>query len=306
MKLQSELVYKPKFVWSEYVAQAKTLLEDKYAVGIIGGMGQAATRDLLSEVLMANEEVCDIKQDSDYLSVHISGITQTPDRTGYIISSLDDSLGKNEDPFPYLVQAYLNLKNMHPVIKYAGIACNTAHFFLPALQKFINEDKGDIQIINTVEESAKMIRQSDLKKVGLLATTGTLQTQLYHQALSKYGVEVVELDYVLQEYLVMDAIYGKYSGFGIKMGYLSQPKKKLQKAVSLLAIKGAQGIVAGCTEIPLAFSQADISIPFINPTQILARVLVDKTLNITNKRKDKIADTLHRQNSAGQISTLKF
>jgi aspartate racemase len=70
----------------------------------------------------------------------------------------------------------------------------------------------------------------------------------------------------------MEAIYGTH---GIKAGNLGdEPQRLLVKAAHLLIDRGAQAIVAGCTEVPLVLSQKDFDIPFIDPMHFLARALI--------------------------------
>jgi aspartate racemase len=113
-----------------------------------------------------------------------------------------------------------------------------------------------------------------ISKVGLLATTGTIQTGLFQKALSHTGIKVVLPDPEIQENWVMEAIYGKQ---GIKvMGPSGNSKHLILKVSEKLVHLGAQAIVAGCTEVPLVLKEGDLSVPVIDPISILARAAIEK------------------------------
>jgi aspartate racemase len=108
-----------------------------------------------------------------------------------------------------------------------------------------------------------------MKKVGLLATTGTVTTQLYQQRLKPR--EVLLPDAETQEEL-MDVIYGKR---GIKLGFTRGATQKNAKRIAQSLInRGAQGIIAGCTELSLVLREKDISVPLIDPLQVLALAIM--------------------------------
>ena len=65
--------------------------------------------------------------------------------------------------------------------------------------------------------------------------------------------------------------------YAVKAGDLSEEvKKNIISIAQKLIDKGAEAIIAGCTEIPLLLKEGDISVPLIDPTQILARIAVQK------------------------------
>ena len=123
-----------------------------------------------------------------------------------------------------------------------------------------------------IEEAVKETQKKtpSIKKVGLLASIGTYKTEIYHQHFKKYNIEII---YPEEEYReeVMKAIYT------IKAGNLSYViKKNILKIAQELIDKGAEAIIAGCTEIPLILKEGDVSVPIIDPTQVLAKIAVQK------------------------------
>jgi aspartate racemase len=128
----------------------------------------------------------------------------------------------------------------------------------------------DIPVISVIEEvvAEVEIKVPDAKRIGLMATTGTIRAGLFQNRLREIGVEVLVPSSEDQEGLVMSAVYGES---GIKAGFLSsENKEKILRASRALIAKGAQGIIGGCTEVPLAVQQPDIEAPFFDSLDILA------------------------------------
>ena len=110
-----------------------------------------------------------------------------------------------------------------------------------------------------------------IKKIGLLATTGSIRGEIYQKYFKSVGVEVILLNDEDQEKLVMGAIYGD---IGIKAGKKILPKKKLKSAAEKLIDMGAEGIVLGCTEIPLVLKQKDFDVRLYDPMDLTAKEIV--------------------------------
>jgi len=72
----------------------------------------------------------------------------------------------------------------------------------------------------------------------------------------------------------MEAIFGKQ---GVKAGFTSgRPKEIIQSVAQTLIRRGAEAVIAGCTEVPLVLKEEDIEVPFIEPLQILAEACIVK------------------------------
>jgi len=224
-------------------------------IGILGGMGPEATIDLFYKII----KFTSAEKDQDHLRVIIDNNPKIPDRTVAI-------LGKGEDPLPALKETAQNLEKAGA--DFIIIPCNTAHHFLPQIQESVS-----IPIINMIEETVKEVqnRIPYIKKAGLLASIGTYKTKIYHQHFKKFNIEVISPEEKSKEE-VMKVIYA------VKAGNLSDVIKKdiLKIAQKLIDKGGAEAIIAGCTEIPLILKEGDVSVPIIDPTQILARIAVQK------------------------------
>jgi aspartate racemase len=157
------------------------------------------------------------------------------------------------------------------------IPCNTAHFFIDEVQSGVK-----IPILNMIKETVNFISRNypDVKKVGLLATTGTIKSKVYEKELRKEGIKTIIPKQEDQELLVMESIYGR---MGIKSKYKIYPRRLLEKAGNNLTKSGAELIICGCTEISMLLDQKKVSYVLINPSEIIAKVAVEKVLFETNE-----------------------
>jgi aspartate racemase len=260
--------------------QAKEVTFPFKRLGILGGMGVDATADLYSLINKLTREYIDVRTDQDYLSKRISDNPQVPDRSAYILHELGVSKEAAKDPFPYLLLALDDLVLGRMPAKILGMPCNTAHYFLPAMREYIKDRGYDAQIVDMIVETAKEVkdRYPNFKKVGLLATSATLQSRLYHSALADYGYEVITPHEEDQKRLVMEAIFGNGREKGIKAGFLKEPGHKIAEAANNLQNAGAQLIIAGCTEIPLVLKPVEGDAPLVNPTEVLARRMIEQAI----------------------------
>jgi len=223
-------------------------------IGILGGMGPEATIDLFYKIIKSTPA----EKDQDHLRIIIDNNPKIPDRTTAI-------LGKGEDPLPALQETARNLEKAGADL--IIIPCNTAHYFLPSIQESVK-----IPILNMIEETAKETQRKtpQIKKVGLLASIGIYKTEIYHQHFKKFNIEVISPEEKDKEE-VMKVIYA------VKAGDLSEEvKRNILKIAQKLIDKGVEAIITGCTEIPLILKEGDVSVPIIDPTQVLAKMAIKK------------------------------
>lgn len=228
----------------------------KKIVGIIGGMGPLATIDLMQKITFFTSAI----KDQDHIHIIADSDSQIPDRTSAI-------LGKGSDPLPLMIQSAQRLQNAGA--DFLVIACNTAHFFYEKVQMSVQ-----IPIVHMPRETALFINENKYKKVGLLATDGTVLTKIYQNNCYFYGTNVIVPNKSMQE-RVMEGIYA------IKAGNLVLGFEYLTLATETLYQQGAEAIIAGCTEIPLVLKSTE-KISVIDPTEIVARTII-KIVNESNK-----------------------
>ena len=222
-------------------------------VGILGGMGPEATVDLFSKILKATP----IQAEQDHLRIIIDSNPKIPDRTQAILS------GQTAEVIALLQETAQNLERSGA--DFIAMPCNTAHYFFPYLEEVVS-----IPVVNMVAETVRKLRETLplVRQVGLLATTGTVKSEVYEKALSSKGVETVIPDKTDQD-AVMDAV------MAIKVSEeYRRAREMLRGIVGRLVERGAEAIIGGCTEIPLALRQEEVSVPFFDSTDILAKTAV--------------------------------
>jgi aspartate racemase len=155
------------------------------------------------------------------------------------------------------------------------MACNTAHYYYEDLASTVGGT-----LVHMPREAAMVLRQllPGASKAGVLATTGTVLSRVYHRACAEFGLEVVVPSEASQSHL-MEAIYGTQ---GIKAGNLGdKPRETILMVGTELVRAGAEGIILGCTEIPLVVSQRDFSVPVVDATEAAAKAVVREALSIS-------------------------
>lgn len=222
-------------------------------IGILGGMGPEATADFFHKIIRNTGAT----KDQDHLRVLIDSNPKIPDRTPAM-------LGAGESPLPMIIETAKNLEKAGA--DFIVIPCVSAHYFIQELRERIS-----IPVISIIDEVAREITRSHpgMGRVGLLATTGTIKARLFQDRLHEVGIEVSVPSSQDQEESVMSAIYG------VKAGFISPENKgKILKASKALIEKGAQGIIGGCTEVPLVVNEGDMEVPFFDSLDILARAAI--------------------------------
>jgi len=149
------------------------------------------------------------------------------------------------------------------------ICTNTMHKMADEVQKGIR-----IPILHIVDATAAAIKSRSMKKVGLLGTRFTMEQDFYKQRLIRnHGLEVLIPEEKERED-IHRILYNELCLGEIR----EQSKGTFQKIIAGLEARGAQGIILGCTEIPLLVSQEDYQIPLFDTTTLHARAAVDFAL----------------------------
>ena len=136
------------------------------------------------------------------------------------------------------------------------IATNTIHKIFDRVQENI-----ETPMINLLVTIADAIKEQGIKKVGLLGTIYTMQLDFFQKTLDKYNIEVIVPNQADQEYInqvIFEELVHNILKNESKNGYL-EVIKRLQE-------KGAEGVILGCTEIPLLVKQEESPIPVFDTT----------------------------------------
>lgn len=219
-------------------------------LGIFGGMGPEATAEFYRQIV----KLTPAQKDQDHIPTLIYSMPQVPDRMASIRYQ-DLSI------VPYLIEGVTRLENAGA--SFIAIPCNTVHYFFGYMQ-----DAVSIPIIHMIRETVNEVveKYPDIKDIGLLATTGTIETKLYENEFAEEGFRVILPDEEIENEKVMKAVFGIKAGTSKKVN-----EDLLAEAGQNLVEKGAKLIVLGCTEIPLAFNSARVEVPVVNSMEVLAK-----------------------------------
>ena len=221
-------------------------------VGVLGGMGPDATVDFMAKVIALTPAT----KDQDQVRMIIDHNPKVPNRQAAILDN-------GEDPGPELAAMAARLEAAGA--DFLVIPCNTAYVF----EASILESAG-IPLISIIDETIAAIdkQRPGAEAVGILATNGCLRANVYQNALEKAGLRpVLPSDSELDE--LMELI-GRIKG-GDKGDDVANAMHDIAKA---LVGRGAQAIIAGCTEIPLVLDDAMLAVPLISSTSVLAEKTV--------------------------------
>jgi aspartate racemase len=229
----------------------------KKTIGILGGMGPEATSFFFNQIIKKTKS----GKDQNHIKVIIYNNPEIPPRTDAILHS-------GPSPLPYLLEGVKMLQQGGA--DFIAMPCVTAHYYLNDILA-----KEKVSFLNLLDETLlyTLKKFPGVKKVGLIGSTGTVKSGLFHAVFAKQEIEVIAPDDKEQE-LVTQAIFGDK---GIKAGFtLGSPKEIILQTAQALIERGAEAIIAGCTEVPLVLNEQDIPVPLIDPLRILAEVCILK------------------------------
>ena len=219
-------------------------------LGVLGGMGPAATLDFLSKL----QALTPAQKDQDHIRVIVDINPQVPDR--------NDPFAR---PGPVLAEMAGGLQGAGAQV--LAIACNTAH----AHADLISRASG-LPLVDMIETASRAARDSGARRAGVLGTRDAVR--LYHEYIAAQGMGLVTLPKEDQA-LFMDLL-GR-----IKAGDVGPAvRESMADLARVLVREGAEAIIAGCTEVPLVMGPADVDAPFIDAGEELARRCVSVCLGM--------------------------
>ena len=162
-------------------------------------------------------------------------------------------------------------KNLQASGAEAIVLCaNTMHLIADRLQEAI-----DIPIIHIATATALEIKKNEIKKVALLGTKFTMELDFFKSKLSEHHIETIIPDKQDDRDFIQDTIYYEL-GKGV---ILEKTKQRYLDIINELVQQGAEGIILGCTEIPLIIKQSDVSVPVFDTGLIHSKAAVDFSLH---------------------------
>lgn len=219
----------------------------KHILGVIGGLGPAATTRFMELVI----EMTDASSDQENVDMIVYNFPSIPDRTGYI-------LGCNlKSPLPGLLSVGQALARQGA--DWVAIPCMTAHYFYPQLAAGI-----PVPVIHAIDETTAHLKSLGITRAGILGTDGTIQSGIFSASLRAAGITPL-IPEPARQAQVMELIY-----HDIKAGYPAD-MTKFRSAERSLRRQGAQVIILGCTELSLIKRDRDIGPGFLDAMEVLAR-----------------------------------
>ena len=231
----------------------------KKTIGILGGMGPLATAELMKSITL----LTDAKNDNEHLRVLADSNTNIPDRTQAILYG-------GADPRPQMIASANLLLNAGA--DFLVMPCNTAHYFLRDIAAHVA-----IPFISMIEETVREVVRLGVKTVGILSTSATAQSGVYRTGFEAQGITCLVPDEDEQQ-CVTDVIYS-----GVKAGNFSLDVTGLRHLTDRLAKDGAEVLILGCTELPIAFEVWNLPGKTLDPAQILAMRAIEFAGGVVKK-----------------------
>lgn len=224
---------------------------DRKKLGVLGGMGPQAT-------ILFYQRVVDFTAaaaDQEHIETLILSDAKMPDRTAALLS------GETGPVYERLLSDARTLEGWGAAC--IAVPCNTSHAFLPGVQAQLN-----IPIVNMVTETARELKALGCKRVGVMATDGTLQMGLYHAACQALGMEAVAPPAAEQK-LVMSLIYDE-----IKAGQRGS-EDKFAAVEKAFRAQDCDRVVLACTELSVYKDWHQVGGYYVDAMDVLARRSVE-------------------------------
>ncbi|KAB0445159.1 amino acid racemase [Lysinibacillus fusiformis] len=218
----------------------------KQTLGIIGGVGPLATM-FIGEMIVRRTKA---QKDQEHLHTIIDNDTNIPDRTAFILDNT------KENPVPVIIEDAKKLASVGADM--IAIPCNTAHTFYDEIQ-----EGSPIPVLHMIRETAKRASELGAERVGILATTGTLTSHMYQDALEEYGITPVVPDNEMRAH-VMSIIYDY-----VKAGK-NVTQDDWQPIEDAMLALNCDRLVLGCTELSIVNRDLKLSNIYIDSLIVLA------------------------------------
>ncbi len=221
-------------------------------IGIVSGIGPLAGSDVLSKVLTYASKAYGAHEDSEYPEIVL---------LSHGIDGFDDTAELTDTFKTGVIETVLKLESWGATI--IGIACNTAHIYLPDIHL-----RPETMIINLPQEVTRAANEPGVK-YGLLTSRGTKDEGLYKNLLNESSVTFVET--TEQQQVLIDKVIDK-----VMAHTPDDAVKEIESVINEMQAEGVTHFIAGCTELPIAINYLDKnSFIVIDSNEVLAKQLVD-------------------------------
>lgn len=214
-------------------------------IGILGGMGPLASVDLQQKIIINTKA----GSDKEHLHVITDCNTNIPDRTAAILEG-----GRSPLPEMTISAKRLEAAGAEVIL----IACNTAHYYLGALEKEVQ-----VPFLSMIDAALNEVQKKGAKTISILATTGIYKTGLYQKRCDERSILYLDPEEEDKD-LLMEVIYG------VKAGKIYDNLDRMKFFLESEMDKGVELFVLACTELPIYFSFNSINVPVLDVTLALA------------------------------------
>nr|WP_310523539.1 amino acid racemase [Polymorphobacter sp.] len=213
-------------------------------IGVIGGMGPAATADFLARLVVAAQA----PQDTDHPRVLVDSNPQVPDR---------NAARQGRGPSPGPVLAAMAQRLVASGAQVLAMPCNAAHGWAADVVAATGAD-----FVHMVDAAVAEALATGARTIGIIAIGATLDARLYHDRLAAAGLRTIDCDRSIVQPLV-NAIKAGDTGPGVQAAMAAEAAR--------LVAAGAETVIAACTEVPLVLAQNAVTVPFVDATAALVR-----------------------------------
>ncbi len=225
-------------------------------IGILGGMGPAATVDLMQKVIDATPAT----RDQEHVPMIVWNIPQIPNRTLYLAATAEGNPDLYPSPCPAMCAGARALADAGA--EAIVIACNTAHHWADEVAAAAN-----IPLIHIADAALAQLQRAYLHTAVLLATNGTHQLGLYQKRAAKFGITLIQPDDLSQARIM--AVIAL-----VKAGRMAEARAEMISALYGLTANSAEIFLLGCTELPLVVRGTPFEAKSVDATMALAAEIV--------------------------------
>lgn len=226
-------------------------------IGLIGGLSWVSTSEYYRLINIITQQ-------------RLGGVNSAPlilasvNRQDYVEAVIDR--GDEKAACQIILDAALSVERGGA--EFIVISCNDVHRFVPDVEPYLN-----IPFLHIAEATAKAINKAGIRSVGLLGVRKTMEEPFFPEILRQHGIETLIPNEEEKTY-IHDSIYKEL----VKDIFLDTTRERYAGIIGNLTSRGAEGVVLGCTEIPLLLSDDDVDAPTFSTTTIHCNAAMDMSL----------------------------
>lgn len=227
-------------------------------IGILGGIGPSASANMYKRIIEYMQKNYDAWDDTDFPKVMVYSTS---------LSGFDEyGISDKELVAADLVKAVKKLEDMGSEL--IVVACNTVHYFDKQMEAAVNTP-----LVHMIDQACSDAKNQGYAKVGIACSQSTRDLRLYSNGLTAIGIEPITAtddEQIIINTAIKDVMAGKQS---------LNTKSELNKILRRFRKSGAEAVLLGCTELPLAISEKDTDIKLIDANHVVIKQAVELAIN---------------------------